>query len=495
MIAGCHSLSIHRAVVPLNLPMRAPYSTRGHLLRFFSVAAAAFLLCLTEALAQEAVGSAPVVPAPTAQPNEATSTEPTLHEEPVTESAVGSDQAVQVPSGTQAAPPPIEPASNDIMTSSGGGYSSAPRRFHYKLDAVVRESYDDNINLTKSGKTSDWYTSIEPKLTLGFGDIDQRDENFIRLDYSPNPLLFLNHSENNAFQQAVFLEGQHRFDRLQLRLSEDIQIIDSTDIGYRTSLDQANSGVNLDVSGRTRLDTFATSLTANYDLSTKTFLSLSAIDNILKYLTSGLLDSQTLTGTMYLNYRYSDKLVIGLGGGGGQENVDPPTPDQSFEQANARVVYTIRGKVQFSAAGGIEVRQFNGARGSYVSPQAEAAATYLPFPGTELRLNARRSTQSSAALAGQDYSSTAIDLTLRQRLFSRFVLGVAVGYENASYFDALTTANATRDDNYYYFAPSLDALVTRFWSIGGYYLRRQNDSATGFGFRDNQIGVRTAVAF
>jgi hypothetical protein len=459
----------------------------------------AFLLCstvcllslsLTNVSAQEAVGSAPLVPAP----NEASSASDTAAEQGSAE-AIGADQQVQAPSGVQTTQPPVEPASSELLTPGGGGYSSVPRRLHYKLEGVVRESYDDNINLTSSNRTSDWYTSIEPKLTIGFGDIDERKENFIRLDYSPNPLIFMNHSENNAFQQAIFLEGQDRFERLQIKLSENIQIIDSTDIGYRTNLDEANSQVNLDVTGRTKLDVFTTNIGASYDLSSKTFVTVDGSDDVLNYQSSGLLDSQTIAGDFYLNYRYSDKLTVGTGGGVGYQQVDPPTPDQTFEQLNARLIYEIRGKILLNAGGGIELRQFSGARGSYVSPNLQLGGTYLPFPGTELKLNARRSTQSSASLAGEDYSSTGIDLSLRQRLLQRFVLGVAVGYENATYFNAISTVNSNRDDNYYYFAPSLDALITRFWSVGGYYLRRQNDSTGGSGFRDNQIGFRTAFAF
>jgi hypothetical protein len=57
---------------------------------------------------------------------------------------------------------------------------------------------------------------------------------------------------------------------------------------------------------------------------------------------------------------------------------------------------------------------------------------------------------------------------------------------------------ANRQDNYYFIEPSLDFSITRFWTFGGYYLHRQNDSnntTQSFSFSDNQIGFRMALIF
>jgi hypothetical protein len=81
-------------------------------------------------------------------------------------------------------------------------------------------------------------------------------------------------------------------------------------------------------------------------------------------------------------------------------------------------------------------------------------------------------------------------------LFRRIRLGLSAGYENAQYISAITGANATRKDNYYFVQPNVDFALTRYWSWGAFYLRRQNDTSdASFSFYDNQIGLRSTLKF
>jgi hypothetical protein len=103
---------------------------------------------------------------------------------------------------------------------------------------------------------------------------------------------------------------------------------------------------------------------------------------------------------------------------------------------------------------------------------------------------------NSGFLADQDFAVTDVILRIQQRLLQRIYLGLAAGYENADYFSTVSGVNATRNDNYYFVEPSVDVLITRFWSAGVYYLRRQDFSSIDFfSFYDNQIGVRTTFRF
>ncbi len=162
-----------------------------------------------------------------------------------------------------------------------------------------------------------------------------------------------------------------------------------------------------------------------------------------------------------------------------------------------RVGYQVTGKISLSASGGVEFRQFDGdARGGYVSPVYDLSATYQPFDGTTITLSGNGSIQNSAALAGQDYQTTNITATVQQRFLTRMHLGLTVGYEHAEYFGAANGVNATRDDNYYFIQPSLDLTVTRWWTAGGYYLHREDNSSTEvFSFYDNQFGLRSEFTF
>jgi hypothetical protein len=72
------------------------------------------------------------------------------------------------------------------------------------------------------------------------------------------------------------------------------------------------------------------------------------------------------------------------------------------------------------------------------------------------------------------------------------------GYEHVEYFNAidLPIPIPTLSADYYYIQPSADILLTRYWSLGGYYLRRQNSgSVSTVDFFSNEVGVRTVIKF
>src|SRR5438128_2903442 len=226
--------------------------------------------------------------------------------------------------------------------------SSEPRRFHYGFQVTARGVYDDNINISQTNRVSDYYFAIEPILTLGLGDITGHEDNYIRLDYAPSLFLFADHSENDAVQHLIHLEGQHRFARLTLMLGEEIAILDGTDLQTLSDANSPGSHPNLDVSGRTRFQTYDTRIGASYDLTGKTFLSSGVDSLVTEYNSANLFSSQMFSGNLFVNYRYSEKIVIGVGGTGGVDFVDNPNPDQTFEQANVRASYQATGKIAFN---------------------------------------------------------------------------------------------------------------------------------------------------
>src|ERR1700736_666545 len=415
---------------------------------------------------------------------------------PVATSASSSQPVVE----TAPSSPTLNPAADSNLHSTTdfrNEVSAEPRRFQYVLQVTMRGVYDDNTNLSQTAKVSDYYFTIEPVLTLGLGDISGHEDNYFRFDYAPSLFLFLDHSENDAVQHLIHLEGQHRFGRLTLTLGEEIAILDGTDLRSVADTSSPGSHANLDVSGRPRFQTYSTRLGASYDLTGKTFLS-SGIDSLVtEYNSASLISSQMFSGNLFVNYRYSEKIVIGVGGTGGYDFVDNPNPDQTFEQANVRASYQATGKIALNFSGGVEFRQFeNNSRGEYISPVFELSATYQPFDATSITLAGSRRTFNSGVLAGQDFTGTTISVGLRQRLVERFYFAASAGYQNSDYFNTISGVMANRRDNYYFIEPALDFPITRFWTVGGYYLHRQNDSSfQSFNFDDNQVGFRTTLTF
>lgn len=372
--------------------------------------------------------------------------------------------------------------------------SAAPRRFHYALRLTIRGVYDDNINVSHTNRISDFITAIEPGIMVGFGDINERQENYVQFVYAPSIFLYADHDEANAVQHLLHLEGQYHFSRLTVRLSQDVQILDGSNLDIATGTDPVHDRVNVDVGGRTRVNIYTTNLGGSYYLSGKTFLSSQLGAAIYDY--STLLSSQAMFGNLFINYAYSEKLTFGFGGGGGYNFVDEPTPDQTFQQALARFDYNPSGKIKITASGGVEFRESDGNDNTYVSPVFGLGLDYHPFDGSSVRMDLNRRVNNSAVLTGQDYTTTSITASVRQRLLRRFSVGVTGGYENSDYFSVVNGVQSDRNDDYFFIQPAVDVNVTRFWTVGAYYLRRQNSSSLEtYSFHDNQVGIRTSLTF
>jgi hypothetical protein len=412
-----------------------------------------------------------------------------------------SNQPVLTPGEVEAlqpGPPPAATNTNtnaDANTTIGRPYAETPRRFQYNFSVTLRGVYDDNINISSFNRVSDFYVAIEPSLFLGLGGSDSDSVNSLSLTYRPSIFLYADNSQFDTVQHLVRLQGARNFGRLSLSLSQDMQILNGPDLNSLS--DPTGHTANIDVGGRTKHNIYTTQLSGSYDLTGKLFLSGAGFVSVDDY-SGPQIGSQNFSGNLFINYHYSEKLVLGVGGTGGYNTVDNnSSPDQTYEQANARLDYSATAKINLSASGGLEFRQFgNNSRGTYLSPVYTLSATYQPFDGTAITLNGSRHTANSASLAGQDYASTDINFAVNQRFMQRASLGFAVGYENADYFSAINGVAATRNDDYYYVEPSVDVKIMRFWTVGAYFLHRQNTSSFNFfGFYDNQVGGRTTLTF
>ena len=386
-------------------------------------------------------------------------------------------------------------AQRDSQALIGGPVSESVRRFHYELTIDVAEIYDDNLTLASKNRIHDFYTRIGPALTLGFGDTIVREENFLELYYEPDFLIFADHSNFDAIEHVAHLAGQYRFSRLTVGVLENIQLAETGDSQLPGYTGTIVNGVNIDTGGRRRINTYATHLVTAYDLTGKTFLSAAGDYTLINY-PGGLTDSQRISGNLFLNYQYSPKLVVGVGSTAGRDLLVQANSNQTFEQANLRSSYAVTAKLNASGLVGLEFRQFDTGSHDSVTPVFDLSATYKPFDGTSINVDASRATQTSAVLLGQDYTSTQVQVTAKQRLLQRFALSFTAGYQNLGYIDALTHTVASRQDNYYFIQPTIDARITKFWFAGAFLVYRQNTSTfSNFGFNDMQVGIRTALRF
>lgn len=410
--------------------------------------------------------------------------------------------AVQEPIATAPGPPVLSPNEAEVLRASsstapaiensrpGAAVADTPRRFQYTLSATVRGVYDDNIYNSPTNKTSDYYFTIEPAIALSLGGAD--GVNTLNFVYRPSLFLFLDNTHNDTVQQVVHLQAGHVFGHLSLSLGQDIQVLDGTDLNSLN--DPAGNQANTDVQGRNKHQIYNTQLSGSYDITGKVFLSGGGSFSADEYQSSSLASSQIFSGNLFVNYTYSDKLVVGLGGTGGYNTTNPSINDQTFEQANVRLSYNATAKISLSASGGVEFRQFGS--DSNISPVYTLAASYQPFDGTAITLSGSRNTMNSASLFGQDFAETTISASISQRFMQRFFLGFAAGYTNSNYFSTVSGVSDSRNDNFYYIDPSIDFNITRFWTFGAYYVHREDSSSfSSFSFKDNQVGLRTKLTF
>ena len=378
------------------------------------------------------------------------------------------------------------------VATGGAASSGEPRRFHYALQLTVRGVWDDNIFISHTDRKSDYYFAIEPDITLGVGDIEGRNRSYLRLDYMPSAILFVNHSDQDAFNQLIHLEGGYSTGRLRLSLFEDIALLESANLN--SIIDTTGLWANLDASASTRVNIFNTRMRAQYDLTGKLYLQ-GEFDSYV-YFYPGNISDYTVSGGLYLYYNWLPKVSVGVGGTFGYDWVDEPTPNQAFEQMNARLNYQATAKLGLYASAGAEFRQFDGNRSTYTTPVFEVGVTHHPFDGTTINLAAGRRIYNSGFLGAQDFADTYFVGRFQQRLFRRLYFGLGAGYENSNYFAAAENISASRDDNYWFIEPSLDVLITRWLNAGVYYLHRDDSSnIDSFSFDDNQVGVRATVRF
>ena len=443
---------------------------------------------LPESSARTAPESLPSSAAPLPSSEEAFPTSP----EPLS----ASTQYTAAQTDLVPAPVPMGPmgafSSKNVFPGGETISSGEPRRFHYRFGLTVRGVWDDNIFLTNTHRQSDYYFAIEPWLSIGFGDMEGRNTAYFRLDYMPSILLFVDHSEQDAVNHLIHLEGGYHFSRLTLTAIQDIAILDSANLN--SIVDTTGLFANVDAGGQTQLNVFDTRLRAQYELSPKLYLQGEFDAPIFNY-PDGISDG-TVSGGLYLYYNWLPKVSVGAGGTFGYNWVEDPSSDQTFEQANLRLNYEATAKINIYASAGAEFRQFDGNRDTYVTPVFEIGATYHPFDGTTLTLSAGRRLYNSGFLQDQDFAGTWVVGRFQQRLLHRVYLGLTGGYENTDYIATARNVNASRNDDYWFIEPSVDVLITRWLSTGVYYLHRQDSSNFDFfSFNDNQVGVRATLRF
>ncbi len=453
----------------------------------------------------------PVAPPPALPVPEQTgsSLSPTASGTVLTNGAPGTTPTTEVPGGAN-------------FTNNTG----AVRRFQYAFRLSTGVTYDDNLFLTSDDSTpanqnsatpapinhtprrdisrSDVFFTIDPAVSLGYGDFISRATNYIEFDYNADVLLYTRNTDQDTVQHFLTLQGAYHFAQVTLTLVQGVQILNSTEIssGGSGSLLNGSAGstgtpstqVNLDASQRTGLDIFTTRLDANYAFSTKSSVDLDGYFSAYDYET--LISSDTISGDTYFNYSPTGKITFGLGVTVGYVIQDDTAPDESYQQLNARVNYAATSKLSFAGSLGLEARETSGSSRTTVNPVFDLAITYMPFDSTSVALSASRRIDTSAVLTGENFDSTGFSINVSQRFFQRVTARLSLGYTHSGYESSGSGVSTDRNDDYYYVQPGFEYSIRDNLSAGAYYTHRQNlSSLSGGGFSDNQISAHVTLSF
>jgi hypothetical protein len=385
---------------------------------------------------------------------------------------------------------------DDTATGNGlitGQFGPNHGPFEYAIHLSIRGAYDDNIALTHMNRLDDWFVLIQPSLMLGIGELAQQGT-FLMVNYLPNIYRYDDHQEFDSDQHLIRVSGGYKTSNLTLRLSQDVAILNNIVLAAAS---EERSGLGT-ATGRTDLDIYNTNLSANYNMTPRDFLFAELRMNRTEY-AQPLISSELYIADLYLNHGFSQSFVLGFGVEGGYNAVDFPTPDQTMVRTNVHLNYTPGKEFSLDIIAGEEFRSFQHfARGTYTTPVFAISATYSPSDSTKLVLGASRQIYNSAAATAQDYVDTSVGGMIRQRVCKQLYLALLAGYEHVEYFNAidLPMPLPTLRADYFYVQPSADILLTRYWSFGGYYLRRQNSGSISIvDFYSNEFGLRTTIKF
>jgi hypothetical protein len=350
------------------------------------------------------------------------------------------------------------------------------KKWVLQLRSRVGNAYDDNIFISNTNRVGDTILTVTGGISLIHGDWRSRSENFLVADYEASGIFYFENPDQNSFNQIATLMGQYRIQRLMMQLRSQYLYL---------------TGGERDIGDLATRNLINNSLRFSYDLSHKTALTAEGFANIATYQT--FFNSYEFGAKAGAQYQILQKVSVGPEAVIGFLNV-VDSPFQVYEQIRLRATYNATGKVSFEGSAGVEFRQFDSENRTFFV--FSLAANYRPFAGTAITLRGYRNLYGSAALEGQDFIATGIELVFTQRFFQRIYLTIATGYENDEYIAVAEDTNAGRVDNYVFVRPAIAYAFTKWVSISVFYEYRDNFSnESEFAFYNNRVGAALAFQF
>jgi hypothetical protein len=221
------------------------------------------------------------------------------------------------------------------------------------------------------------------------------------------------------------------------------------------------------------------------------------------YTNSAGSDSRDWSTLNWFNHRWGPNLGTALGVGAGYTQVEDAN-NMTYEQVLGRITWGVGRKLELSASGGAEFRQFLDTSSvppapDTINPIYGVSLNYQPFEATALSLRANQSVGSSF-YANQTAENTTFSAGLTQRLLGRLRFVLTGGYTHTRYRESSQRpaggAATNRKDDYGYIRVALSMAILRRGSASVYYAHSQNtSSASPFGFSSDQFGAQVGYTY
>ncbi len=376
--------------------------------------------------------------------------------------------------------------------------SFTDQRFGYVLHGRVQAQYDSNIFIQSTNEQSDFIFTITPGLAVGLGDFKDQmsgadsfryrfehyaDKNFLYLDYAPSYVAFVNHSEQNSFDEDLRLHGEYTFQKLT--------------VGLRAAYQRVNAP-SADIGSRVESSHVSAALTNRYEISGKTGAEANFYFDEQHYDSNGdtpktvnFVDTQEYRTEEWLNFRVMPKTTASVGVAAG-ELERSEGPSETYEQVQLRLLWEASSKLTISAVAGPELRQIHG-HGDQVNGVFALHGTWAPTERAYFHAQAYRDVQPSGAV-GEDFTATGVRLQYHQRLLERYYFDLSGGYERADYSG--TQGLGSRHDDLMFYRSAVGLGLSRWLTaevVGEY--RNNSSSEADRSFDETRATLSFDVLF
>lgn len=374
---------------------------------------------------------------------------------------------------------------------------------HLHPRATTGVTYDDNIELSSDNQKADVIWSIHPGIQAVAGDdaglITYRDMNYDVLNISPGDLIV--HSPETWPGRVMILDYAPNFkfyDRYtdynfidQYATADLIYPMRKLILGFNQNYTLEKTTI-IQVGQIATVQTIHSKLTAAYLLSDKTSVegNFNFIDT--SYDQPGLTGYTEYNTEDWFNYAVLENLPISAGVLAGFDDV-VDSQNQTYEQLRARARYNFSEKLNFDASVGGELRQYENGHSQTISPVFSLSGSYQPTVRTTLSVTGSRQ-QYASILNGYYYSSTGINLNLRQDITDRFTAEAHVGYvfsDNTS----INNGVASYTENYYTAGLGLEAKIIRHLTGKISYQWQNRQSQNNGDANENQISAQLTLSY